>query len=96
MTLSIEIKKYYVYLLRCNDESLYCGMTTDLERRIYEHNNSVKGAKYTRARRPVCLVWYKECQNRSEACKEEYRIKRLSRKDKLNIISNNSDASGLI
>lgn len=85
---------YYVYLMKCSDDSLYCGITTDLERREHEHNHSVKGAKYTRSRRPVNLIWYKKCQNRSEACKEEYRIKRLSKKDKLELIDNNSDASG--
>ena len=85
-------KMYYVYIIKCNDDSLYCGITVDLDRRIKEHNESSKGAKYTRSRRPVKLVWSKLVGNRSEASKEECRIKKLSRLEKLKLI--NSEASG--
>ena len=74
---------YYVYILRCNDDSLYTGITTDVQRRIKEHNNSSKGAKYTKMRRPVMLVYSEECENRSDALKREYEIKKMSRKEKL-------------
>jgi len=78
--------KWYVYIVECSDGSLYTGITTDVQRRLLEHNFSFKAAKYTRSRRPVHVVWTKEVDNRSEASKEEYRIKKLSRKKKLAII----------
>lgn len=77
---------WYVYILECNDGSLYTGVTTDRDRRLNEHNKSKKGAKYTRTRRPVRMVWSKKMTDRSSALKEEYRIKRLSRKNKLALI----------
>ena len=67
-----------VYLLRCFDNSLYCGTTTDVERRLSEHNRGV-GSRYTRTRLPVSLVWQSRDLTKSEAFKEEYRIKRLSK-----------------
>lgn len=70
---------WYVYLLRCNDNSLYCGVTTDLERRLKEHNESEKGAKYTRARRPVSLVFNQSTSCRSEACRLESYIKKMTK-----------------
>ena len=66
--------KWYVYIVECADGSLYTGITTDVRRRLLEHNFSFKAAKYTRSRRPVRMMWTKECENRSEASKEEYRI----------------------
>ena len=80
------MSKWYVYIVECADGSLYTGITTDTRRRLLEHNYSFKAAKYTRSRRPVRMVWTKEYENRSEASKEEYRIKRLSRKKKLELI----------
>jgi len=80
------MKKWYVYIVECADGSLYTGITIDVHRRILEHNYGMKAAKYTRSRRPVRLVWTKEVANRSEASKEEYRIKRLKRKEKLELI----------
>ena len=77
---------YYLYILKCADKTLYTGITVDLKRRIEEHNNSKLGAKYTRARRPVKLVYSKKFRNRSSASKEENRIKSLSRKEKLELI----------
>ena len=82
------MNKWYVYIVECADGSLYTGITTDVNRRLLEHNYSFKSAKYTRSRRPVHLVWSKEVEGgRSGASKEEYRIKRLSRKKKLDLIN---------
>ena len=78
--------KWYVYIVECADGSLYTGITTDVNRRLLEHNYSFKSAKYTRSRRPVRLVWSKEVANRSEATKEEARIKKLKRASKLELI----------
>ena len=69
---------WYVYLLRCSDNSLYCGVTTDLERRVHEHTEGI-GCRYTRSRRPVRIVWSSETSGKSEAYKEEYRIKRMGK-----------------
>jgi putative endonuclease len=76
---------FYVYILRCKDSSLYCGYTNDLEKRIFEHNNLKTGAKYTKIRRPVSLVYYEEFQSKSDALKREYEIKKLRKvaKEKL-------------
>ena len=71
----------YTYILKCKDDSLYTGWTKDLKKRITSHNAG-KGAKYTKARRPVELVYYEEFQTREEAMKREYAIKQLSRKEK--------------
>lgn len=77
---------YYVYILACADGSLYTGIATDVKRRLVEHNSSVHGAKYTKARRPVSLVYKEKCKNRSEASKREYAIKQLSRQQKKALI----------
>ena len=78
---------WVVYILRCVDDSLYTGVAKDAEKRLVEHNtDNVKGAKYTRARRPVVLVYQEACDSRSEACKREAAIKKLSRGDKLLLI----------
>ncbi|MEA3417986.1 MAG: GIY-YIG nuclease family protein [Campylobacterota bacterium] len=73
---------YYVYIVRCADDTLYAGIAKELERRIDEHNASDKGAKYTRARRPVVLVYYEAYSDRSSASKREYEIKKMSRIEK--------------
>ena len=80
---------YHLYILKCADETLYTGIARDLKRRIWEHNFSNLGAKYTRARRPVKLAYSKKFRNRSNASKEEARIKKLSRKEKMKMIKNN-------
>ena len=72
------MKSWQVYLLRCSDNSLYCGTTIDLERRVQEHNQGV-GSRYTKSRLPVRMVWSSDKLNKSEAFREEYRIKRLSK-----------------
>ena len=78
---------YYVYIAQCADDTLYTGIATDLTRRIDEHNSSEKGAKYTRVRRPVTLVYNEKYSDRSSASKREYEIKKkMSRKEKLNLI----------
>jgi putative endonuclease len=76
---------WYIYILECSDGTLYTGITTDVNRRLLEHNSG-KGAKYTRARAPVVLRALFEAKNRSEASKEEYRIKKLNRTEKLKLI----------
>lgn len=78
---------YYLYILRCADDSLYTGITTDLARRVEEHNKSALGAKYTRARRPVTLVYSKKFRTRVTASRAEYRTKQLTREQKLALIA---------
>jgi len=75
-------RMWYVYIVRCADDRLYTGITTNIKRRITEHNASSKGAKYTRVRRPVVLVFFSKWKNRSEASREEARIKKMTRKEK--------------
>mgnify|MGYP000918983417 CR=1 FL=1 len=78
---------YSVYILSCADDTLYTGITTDVERRIKEHNGLLAGgAKYTMARRPVRLVYTETYPDRSTASKEEYRLKNLSRAQKQYLI----------
>ena len=76
-----------VYILRCNDGTLYTGITTDLDRRVVEHNTSRKGAKYTRPRRPVLPVLSLSTDSRSSALKIENTIKKLTRSQKERYIS---------
>ena len=79
--------KYFVYMLECADGTFYTGITTDMRRRVGEHNHSDKlGAKYTKARRPVKLVYKAELENRSQASKEEARIKKLTRVQKKELL----------
>jgi putative endonuclease len=74
-------------MVQCSDKTLYTGITTDINRRIEEHNSSSKGAKYTKVRRPVHLV-YEECyEDRSSASKREFVLKKLTRQEKLNLIN---------
>ena len=77
---------YFVYILKCSDETLYTGITTDIPRRLKEHNSSVKGAKYTKVRRPVELMYSEELEDRSSASKREYAIKQLTRNEKKALI----------
>lgn len=76
----------YVYILRCNDDSLYTGWTNNLEKRLKAHLSG-KGAKYTKARLPVELVYYEEFEDKIEAMKREYAIKQLNREKKLRLIN---------
>lgn len=77
---------WYVYILRCADDSLYTGITTSVERRLREHNDAKLGARYTRTRRPVTLAYSEMTANRSAASQREAAIKKLTRKEKLDII----------
>ena len=78
---------WYVYFMRCNDNSLYAGITTDIPRRLHQHNNTKLGAKYTRARRPVELVYSEQVMSKSIAAKREYFLKTLSKSQKEKLIS---------
>lgn len=89
--MTLENKQHFVYILECADGSYYTGYTTNIQRRLNEHNYSFKrGAKYTRSRRPVKLVHQEEYPTRSQALKREYKIKKLSRKKKQQIITESS------
>ena len=79
---------WYLYVVRCADNSLYCGITTNLERRVKQHNGKLSGgAKYTRGRRPVELLAYKTMESRSDASKAEWSFKQLRKTEKLIEIS---------
>ena len=78
---------WYVYMVACRDESLYTGVCLDPEQRVEEHNTSPRGARYTRARRPVTLVYTEAVETRSEAMRREIAIKRLKREEKLTLIA---------
>lgn len=78
-------KLNYTYIVLCNDGSLYTGWTTDLERRISTHNRG-EGARYTRSRLPVRLVYYEEFETKQEAMSREAKIKRLAREEKLKLV----------
>ena len=77
-----KVELNYVYILRCADGTLYCGWTTDLEARLATHNSG-KGAKYTRSRRPVELVYSEAYEDRHDALSREWHIKRMTREEKL-------------
>ena len=81
------MKRNYTYMVKCSDGTLYTGWTTDLEHRVKAHNDG-EGAKYTRSRRPVELVYYEEYAAKAEAMKREYSIKQLTRKQKEKLIEN--------
>ena len=71
----------YTYILKCRDNSLYTGWTNDIDKRIKAHNDG-KGAKYTKSRRPVELIYYEKCETKEEAMKREYAIKHMTRRAK--------------
>ena len=81
---------WFVYIVRCSDNSLYCGTTTDLDRRVGAHNSGA-GARYTRSRLPVRLVWHLRTTSKSEAFKEEYSIKRLQKAEKQLLVASHPD-----
>jgi len=80
---------YYLYILQCKDQSLYTGITTDITRRVKEHNSG-KGGKYTRSKRPVKLVYNEEYKDRSKAQVREAEIKLWNRSKKLQLIQKRS------
>ena len=77
---------YHLYILKCSDKTLYTGITTDLKRRVGEHNDTKLGAKYTRGRRPVKLVYSKKFRDRSAASKQESKVKKMTREEKLSLL----------
>lgn len=81
---------HYTYMVRCADDTLYTGWTTDLDRRMAAHNAGT-GAKYTRSRRPVTLVYHECFETKEEALRRECAVKKLSRVDKLRLIENKSN-----
>lgn len=82
-----ESKTWKVYLLRCSDNTLYCGVTNDLSRRLRQHNGElVGGAKYTKYRRPCEVVLTEDFEDKSSAIKREFAIKQLSRAQKLSLL----------
>lgn len=81
---------YFVYILECSDGSLYTGITKDVTKRLDEHNTKDIGAKYTKARRPVKLLYEETSNDRSSASKREYAIKKLTRLKKLQLIQKTS------
>lgn len=85
-----ETSNWFVYMVRCNDDSLYTGITTDVARRVNEHNGlsgNNTAAKYTRVRQPVVLVYTEQAESRSKASQREVAIKRLSKKAKEILVS---------
>ena len=76
---------YFVYILECVDGTLYAGITNDLERRLYQHNHAKAGARYTKSRRPVRLLYSEKRRTKSAALKREHKIKSLSREEKLEL-----------
>jgi putative endonuclease len=86
--------QWYVYILRCADNSLYTGITTDVSRREQEHNSKKGGAaKYTRARQPVKVIYQENSENRSSATKREMTIKQLTKLRKEALVANTKDAN---
>lgn len=77
----------WVYIVRCKDNSLYTGIAKDLTKRIYDHNHSKTGARYTKSRRPVTLIWSQKVADRNEASKLELKIKKLWKQQKEKMIS---------
>ena len=86
-----ETKSWYVYVVTCDDDTLYTGITTDPDRRLHEHNHTARGARYTRSRRPVELVATWRYPDRSAALKAEYAFKQLRRPAKLGCVRGHDD-----
>ena len=81
----------YVYILKCADDTLYCGWTTDPDARLRAHNSG-RGAKYTRSRLPVEMVYLEEFEDKHEALSKEWHIKRMSREEKMKLILESNSA----
>jgi putative endonuclease len=80
------MKDWFIYMLKCSDGTFYIGISTDINRRLEEHNNSKKGASYTRGRRPVELIYQEGPMTRSSALKREIEMKKMKREDKEKLI----------
>ncbi len=90
-TISV-MKTWYLYVLKCSDNTLYTGITNDLPRRVKQHNEGT-ASRYTRGRVPVKIVHHERCRNRSSALKKEYRMKSLSRQEKEEYIKSRTQDS---
>lgn len=89
----VSHKKFVVYILKCSDGTLYIGKTTDLEKRLKQHNGELKGgAKYTRARNPVQLAYNETFSDHKSCAQREYELKQLSRSEKIILIQNSAKA----
>lgn len=77
---------WFVYIVQCADDTLYTGVAKNIDKRLHEHNYTARGARYTRCRRPVRLVYNEPAAGRSQACRREYAIKKFSRQDKIHLI----------
>ena len=80
-------RPWFLYVVHCSDGTLYTGVTTDVSRRVHEHNTASRGAKYTKTRRPVRLIYWIDFETRSSAQRAEYKFKKLTRKQKDEIIN---------
>jgi predicted GIY-YIG superfamily endonuclease len=85
-TKDIRSDRWYLYIVRCCDNTFYTGITNDLHRRVDKHNDG-SASRYTRSRRPVKLIYYERCRNKSSALKKEYTVKSLSRIEKVKYIN---------
>ena len=83
---------FYVYILECNDTTLYVGSTNDVRKRFHQHNTAKNGAHYTKIRRPVILKYVEECDSYAQSRAREAEIKRLKREEKLALIGDNACA----
>ncbi|MCK4837759.1 MAG: GIY-YIG nuclease family protein [Desulfobulbaceae bacterium] len=86
MKVSVSADPWYVYMAICKDQTIYTGIAKDLQKRLSEHNNGANGAKYTRSRRPVAIVYQEMQPSRSAATKRELQLKKLTRAKKLQLI----------
>jgi putative endonuclease len=82
-------RTWFVYILQCCDDTLYTGITTDIDRRVQEHNSLTSGSKYTRSRQPVRLVYREKAPSRSAAATREFQIKQMKRTEKKQLIAAN-------
>lgn len=80
---------YYIYILKCADKTMYTGYTNDLDKRLIAHNTEKTGAKYTKARRPVSMIYSEKFRTKSKAMKREWEIKKLTREEKIELIKLN-------
>lgn len=83
--------KYFVYILRCADNSLYCGYTKNLKKRVAQHNSSTQGAKYTKSRRPVSLAYFEKYRTVQKAMQRELEIKKLRKVKKEKLVNKNQN-----
>ena len=92
---AVDDDLWHVYMVCCNDGTLYTGIARDLDKRVAAHNSEKDGARYTRSRRPVYLVYSEEVRSRAAASRREHRIKKLPRDKKMRLVKKNSQKSCL-